>query len=436
MQNDGSGQRGRRNFLRLSAMGAAAVPVLAAGVAGAQPANASPAGKAKPLPASIEALRPVIGKAVPIADAEYRSRLDKAQRLLAENKLDAMFVGPGTSLKYFVDVDWWPSERTAGMILARTGDPIYITPAFEKSRAQEQIRFGHDIRTWQEDESPYAKIAQVLKELHASGGRIGIEEKVPFFMADGIGKAAANARLVSATPVTAGCRAVKSPAELALLQIANDATLATYHAVWQSLEPGMTQMDVRALVDAAYARQGVRGDVSINVGQYTALPHGSIEPQRIVEGTVVMLDDGCRVHGYTSDMTRTFVLGRATDKMKQVFAIVQKAQVAAREAARTGGVMAGIDAAARKVIVDAGYGPGYKYFTHRLGHGIGMDMHEWFYAVGSDRLRIESNMTMSDEPGIYIPGEFGVRLEDCMVATPEGGRWFTPQSPSIEQPFA
>lgn len=430
MHSNDPTRRSRRHFLQLSALGAAVLPAFASGAASAATPDAS-----KQLPPSIAALQPVTGKAVPISDAEYRARLAKAQRLMAEHKLDAIFVGPGTSLKYFVDIDWWPSERTAGMLLARSGEPVYITPTFERSRALEQIRFGHDIRTWQENESPYHLIAQTLRDLHVATGTLGIEERVPFFMADGIGKVAANARLVSATPVTAGCRSVKSPAELALLQIANDATLATYHAVWQALEPGMTQMDVGALVQAAYARQGVPGDASINVGKYTAQPHGSREPQRIDEGTVLMLDDGCKVHGYTSDITRTFVLGRASDKMKRVFAIIQRAQIAAREAARTGGVMQDIDDAARKVISDDGYGPGYKYFSHRLGHGIGMDMHEWYYAVGGDAHRIVDNMTMSDEPGIYIPGEFGVRLEDCMHTTPDGGRWFTPQSPSIEQPF-
>ena len=349
--------------------------------------------------------------------------------------MDALFVGAGTSLKYFVDLNWWGSERTAGVLLARSGDPIYITPDFERSRALEQIRFGGDVRTWQEDQSPYALIADTLRGMGVATGTLGIEEKVPFFMAEGIAQAAPHLKLVSATPVTAGCRAVKSAAEIALLQIANDATLACYRAVWQALQPGMTQQDVQALVEQAYGRMGVRGFVDINVGKYTAQPHGSIEPQRIEEGTVVILDDGCQVHGYTSDITRTFVLGKASDRMKRVFALVQKAQVAAREAARTGGQMGDIDAAARKVIADGGYGPGYRYFTHRLGHGIGLDMHEWYYAVGGSRQPILSNMTLSDEPGVYIPGEFGVRLEECMVTTPEGGRWFTPQSPSIEQPF-
>ncbi len=429
MSDDGRRGLDRRRFLGLSAAGAATLG-LGFATAGRGLAQGHVA-----LPPSIAALQPVLGNAVPIGDDEYRARLAKAQRLMAEQGMDAIFIGSGTSLRYFVDLQWWGSERTAGVLLGRRGDPVYITPDFERSRALEQIRFGSDVRTWQEDESPYALIADALRGMGVATGTLGIEEKVPFFMADGIGKAAPQLKLVSATPVTGGCRAVKSEAEIALLQIANDATLACYQSVWQALQPGMTQQDVEALVQKAYGRMGVSGFVDINVGKYTAQPHGSREPQKIEEGTVVILDDGCQVHGYTSDITRTFVFGKASDKMKRVFALVQKAQIAARDSARTGGQMGEIDAAARKVIADGGFGPGYKYFTHRLGHGIGMDMHEWYYAVAGSRQPILSNMTLSDEPGIYIPGEFGVRLEECMVTTPEGGRWFTQQSPSIEQPF-
>ena len=274
-----------------------------------------------------------------------------------------------------------------------------------------------------------------MAELHASTGTLGIEDRVPFFRANRIGDALPHVRLRPATAVTAGCRSIKSAAELALMQIANDATLAVYHAVWNALEPGMTQQQVLDWINAAYARQGLTGEASINVGKYTALPHGSIAPQKIVEGTVVMLDDGCFVEGYQSDLTRTFVLGKATDKMKNVFGIVRKAQQAALKATHPGATMESVDAAARKVIVDAGYGPDYAYFSHRLGHGIGMDMHEWYYLVRGNRRKIMPNMTFSDEPGIYIPGEFGVRLEDDMQVTDDGARWFTPQSPSIEQPF-
>lgn len=423
---------GRRRFLQASALGAAALPMAKFG--STSRAAGSGANGAR-LPTSILALQPVKSRIVPITDGERRARLAKAQELMDKSGMDAIYMDGGSSLDYYTGMHWWTSERMMGMLLPKSGDPIYITPAFERSRALEQIRFGRDVRTWQENESPYVLVAQVMRERRAGTGVLGIEEKVPFFRSSGIGAAMPQAKLVPATPVTAGCRAIKSPAELALMQVACDATLSVYKAIWQGLEPGMTQHTVSAWVDAAYARLGLRGDASVNVGEYTALPHGSREPQVIREGTPVMLDDGCYVEGYMSDITRTFTLGKASDKMKRVFDIVREAQTAALKAARAGAPMESVDAAARKVIVDAGYGPGYKYFSHRLGHGIGMDMHEWYYLVQGNARRIETGMTFSDEPGIYIPGEFGVRLEDDMHVTDGGARWFTPQSPSIERPF-
>src|SRR6185312_3948169 len=361
----------RRRFLQASAVGAAAVPaMMLGGTALAAQETAQPK-----LPPSIMALQPVTSKIVPITDDERRARLAKAQRLMAENKMDAVFVDGGTTINYFTGMRFGNSERLMGMVLPKSGDPVYITPAFEEARAHEQIKFGHDVRTWQEHEDPYRLVAQVMAEQHASTGTLGIEERVPFFRSAGIGAALPQARLVVATPVTAGCRAIKSPAELALMQIACDATLSVYHAVWAGLQPGMTQQHVSAWVDAAYKRLGVRGFASVNVGEFTAQPHGSIVPQHIVEGTPVMLDDGCYVEGYLSDLTRTFTLGKPSDKMKKVFDIVRDAQTAALKAARPGATMESVDAAARKVVVDAGYGPDYKYFSHRLGHGMGM--HEW-----------------------------------------------------------
>ena len=419
----------RRRFLKGSALGAAALPLLAAGAARADEGSAR-------LPPSILALEPVAPHAVPITDAEREGRLRKAQRLMAEHRMDAIFMGGGTSLEYFTGIRWWVSERTTGMLLPKSGDPVFITPAFERERTLEQIKFGNkDVRTWQENESPYRLIAGVLGEWRMATGTLGIEEQLRSAKQFGIAAAAPQVGLVSATPVTAGCRSIKSPAELTLMQLANDATLAVYHAVWKALQPGMTQQHISDLVDAAYARQGLQGEVSINVGAFTASPHGSPLPQHISEGTVIMLDDGCKVGGYQSDLTRTFVLGKASDKMKRVFDIVRKAQQAALRAAHPGATMESVDAAARKVIGDAGYGPGYKYFSHRLGHGIGMDMHEWYYLVEGNTRRLAPGMAFSDEPGIYIPGEFGVRLEDDMHITDDGARWFTPQSPSIEQPF-
>lgn len=424
-------QPSRRRFLKTSALGAAILPAVSLGAV----STAHAADTDATLPASIRALGPPRGHIVPIGDDERRTRLARAQALMGQHGMDAIFVDAGTTLDYFTGLRWWNSERTAGMLLPRSGDPVYIVPDFERSRTRGQIKFGTDVRSWQENESPYALIAGIMREHHAGQGTLGIDDRTPFYRAHEIGKAMPHATLVQATPVTAGCRAVKSPAELALMKVACDATLAVYKAVWEGLEPGMTQHQVSAWIDAAYQRMGLRGEASVNVGKYTANPHGSREPQRIVEGTPVMLDDGCYVEGYMSDLTRTFTLGKASDKMKRVFDIVRKAQKAALDTARPGATMESVDAAARKVIVDAGYGPGYKYFSHRLGHGIGMDMHEWYYLVGGNKRRMQKGMTFSDEPGIYIPGEFGVRLEDDMHITENGARWFTAQSPSIEHPF-
>ena len=249
-------------------------------------------------------------------------------------------------------------------------------------------------------------------------------------------------KIVSATPIVAGCRMIKTAHELDLMRVASQATLKCYEAVFRALKPGMTQNDVSSLIGAGYSHLGFPGFASIQVGEYTALPHGSITPQTIREGTIIMIDDGCTVEGYQSDITRTFVLGKATDKMKKVFEIVHQAQTAALKSAKPGVPLESIDAAGRKVVVDNGYGPGFKYFTHRLGHGMGMDGHEWPYLVKNNMfgwekaLTLQPGMVFSDEPGVYIKGEFGVRLEDDMHITENGAELFTPQSPSIEDPFA
>ena len=234
---------------------------------------------------------------------------------------------------------------------------------------------------------------------------------------------------------------IKDAHEIECLRLAGQATIRVYEAVYKALEEGMTQRDVSALIQAGYARVGFPGEASLNIGEYTASPHGSQTPQTIREGTIIMLDDGCRVEGYTSDITRTFVLGKPTHKMLQVFDIVQRAQKAALEAARPGVPNEVVDAAARKVVVDAGYGPGFKYFTHRVGHGLGMDMHEWSYLVKGNmygwpaRPTLQPGMIFSDEPGIYIRGEFGIRLEDDLHVTESGAELLTTPSPSLEHPF-
>ncbi len=401
--------------------------------------------EAGPVPASIAALTSMRDRAKPITNEERAARIEKARRLMADHKLDAIVVAGGTSLMYFTGMRWGNSERLFAVVIPRTGAPYLVCPAFEEDRAREQLALGPmqhtDVATWQEDESPFERVAQGLKDRGLVTGRIGIEETMKFVFADSIASAAPALKVTSATPITAGCRMIKDDHEIQLMRLACQVTLKCYEAVFQALQPGMTQNQASRMIDAAYAQLGFPGFASVQVGEYTALPHGSIQPQTIREGTIIMIDDGCAVEGYQSDITRTFVLGKATDKMKRVFDIVHRAQAAALDAARPGVPLESIDAAARKVVVDGGYGPGFKFFTHRLGHGMGMDGHEWPYLVKHNMfgweqaLRAQPGMVFSDEPGIYIRGEFGVRLEDDMYITANGAELMTPQSPAIEEPF-
>jgi Xaa-Pro dipeptidase len=289
---------------------------------------------------------------------------------------------------------------------------------------------------WQENEDPYDLVRRVLAEYSITAGTLGIEEHTQYAFSNGIAHACPTLKIVSATPVTAGCRSLKSPAELALLRLANEITFDVYKAVYLSCAPGDTNHKFVDLVNKAYSRCGVRGEASLNVGVYSSIPHGSSTPQVIHEREMVLIDDGCTVDGYTSDISRSFVYGRPTDEQRSVFEIVKNAQDAALAAAGPGVPMQIVDAAARQVIIKAGFGPGYDYFTHRVGHGIGLDMHEWPYLVQGNTQKMMAGMVFSDEPGIYIPQKFGIRLEDDMFITDHGAEMFTWQSPSLMDPFA
>jgi Xaa-Pro dipeptidase len=425
----------RRRFLELSGAttGAAA---LASRSSAAAVANADDSS----LPPSLAQLKSRKSEAKPITIEERRERQEKARALMTENALDAIVLMEGTSLKYFTGIHWWGGERTFALVLPAKGAAFYVCPAFEEGRAREQIANAPegqqpDVRVWQEDESPYQRIAEGLKERAMATGKLGIEETIRFVFADGIAKAAPQATLASATPVTAGCRMIKSANEVALMRLAAQVTLAAYEAAYLAVKDGMTQPQVEDLVKKAHDRLGFTGGADAQVGEFSAFPHGSVTPQVVHEGTIVLMDGGCAVEGYQSDISRTYVLGKASDKMKQVFDIVHRAQSAALAAARPGAECGSVDAAARKVITDAGYGPDYKYFTHRLGHGMGMDGHEWPYLVRGNATKLQANVTTSDEPGIYIRGEFGIRLEDDLHVTENGAELFTPQSPSLENPF-
>src|SRR5216684_1885990 len=391
-------------------------------------------------PEAIARLKSRKAEAQPITVAEREQRMERARQLMVQNKADAIMITGGTSLVYFTNIHWWMSERLFAIILPLKGNPFYVCPAFEEDRAREQVASGPggnnaEVRTWQEDESPYQRIAEGLKDRKLTTGNMGMEETVRYVFSEGLSKAAPGLHLVSATPVTAGCRMIKSKHELQLMKLANEVTLSAYEAAYLSTKEGMTQNDFGAMVQAAHSQQGFEGGATIQVGENSALPHGSAKPQVIREGTILLMDGGCKVEGYESDISRTVVLGKPTDKMKKVFDIVHRAQSAALAAAKPGVQCQAADAAARKVITDAGYGPDYKYFGHRVGHGIGMDGHEWTYLVRGNTTLMAPGMCFSDEPGIYIRGEFGVRLEDCMHITAEGAELFTPQSPELEKPF-
>ncbi len=417
----------RRRMLQLSGC-AGALSALGATRARAQ---APPTDE---LPAPIRALQPMLDGTQPIGPDEHRARLVRAQALLADAGLDAIVVGPGSGLRYFTGGEWGLSERFFGFVLGRRGDPTWIVPAFERDRALEQIRTGSDVRAWQEDESPYAFVARALKDAAASG-RVGIEEAMPFAFADGIAQTAPAVRLVSATPVTAGCRMVKDAHELALMRRAAEITVRAHRAVFESLKEGVSVAQVSGWSAAALRRLGVRGGALVLFGPDAAFPHGTEKPRALQAGDVVLVDGGGRLHGYASDITRTAVFGAPpTERQRRIWDLVRKAQQAAFAVARPGVECHAIDAAARRVIEEGGFGGGYKHLTHRLGHGIGLDGHEWPYMVRGNATRLVPGMTFTDEPGIYIPGELGIRHEDTVVVTADGCENLTKWSGTPEEP--
>jgi len=387
------------------------------------------------VPAPIAALKPMSDGVSPISLDERKARIARAQKLMAENGLDAIVMASGSSLVYFTGAQWGNSERFFGAVLTREGEPAWVTPAFEKQRGLEQIQIGGDVRAWEEHESPHALVASILKDRKGGAARIGIEETMPFAFSDGIAKALPAAKLESATPVTAGCRMIKDAHELALMRRANEITVAAHRAVFASLKEGMTQGQVSGLAASAHRALGMQGGSLVLFGKDAAFPHGTTKPQPLRPGDVVLMDGGGRFHGYASDITRTGVFGAPpTERQRKVWDIVRRAQEAAFRAARPGVECQAVDAAARRVIEDAGFGPDYTYLTHRLGHGIGMDGHEWTYFVRGNTTKLRPGMCFSDEPGIYIYGEMGIRHEDCIFITESGAENFTKWTGTPEDP--
>jgi Xaa-Pro dipeptidase len=426
----------RRDFLRASAglMGAA---LLGPNFSFADTSDVDQIQQRIDVPDVIKNLRKMTAGVVPITKEEREARIAKAQRLMTEQKLDAIYLEPGASMFYFTGMRWSTSERMFALVIPQRGELAWVCPKFEEERARELIKFGNDIRTWEEDASPYRRVAEIFRDRGIRSGRVGIEERVRFFLFDGIRQEAPKLEFVSATPITAGCRMFKSPAELALMQKANDLTIIAYRATWASMREGMPQDEFAGNCATAFRNLGVQGGVFCSFGKYTAFPHGSSTPQVLHDGDVVLMDGGCSVEGYQSDITRTFIFGKPTQRQRDIWDLERKSQDAGFAAAKVGAPCEAVDAAARKVITDAGFGPDYKVpgLPHRTGHGIGLEGHEWTNFVRGNKTPIQPGMCFSDEPTIVIYGEFGIRLEDCLYITEQGPKFFTEQSPSIDKPF-
>jgi Xaa-Pro dipeptidase len=374
----------------------------------------------------------------PIALHEYESRIEKARKLMSENRIEAIYLEGGAGLRYFAGIRWGRSERMLAAVIPAKGEIAYVCPGFEEQRFREQMILGQDVRAWEEDESPYQLVAQIFRDRGIRSGRVGIEESVRFFLFDGIRKEAPNLEFVSADPVTVPCRVIKSPAEIALMQRANDITVAAYKVCFSMLEEGMSQDELRALSSRVYKSLGVQGGTDFQFGASTAFPHGSKELQHLREGDVIVTDSVCNVEGYHSDISRTIVFGEPTARQRKVWDLEHRAQAAAFAAAQVGVPCEDVDAAARQVITDAGFGPDYQVpgLPHRTGHGIGLEIHEWVHLVRGNQTPIAPGMCFTNEPMIAIYGEFGVRLEDCMYITQDGPRFFSQPSPAIDRPFA
>jgi Xaa-Pro dipeptidase len=376
---------------------------------------------------------------VPITQTERTERVAKAQRLLLQNKVQALVLESGTALEYFTGISWWPSERTMVAVIPAKGEIKYVCPAFEEPRFRELITIGKKVYIWQEDESPYRQIAQAFSDSGISSGKIGIEEELRFFIFDGIRKEAPRLEYISADPVTIPCRMIKSAAELALMQKASDITVAAMKIAFSQLKEGVSPTDISVIINNVHTQMGAIPDFALILfGESSALPHGSIKPQQLKKGDIVLMDCGCKVNGYSSDISRTVVFGaEPTKRQLDIWKLEQKAQAAGFAAARIGNRCEMVDAAARKVITDAGFGPGYQLpgLPHRTGHGIGLDGHEWGNMVKGNQQPLEAGMCFSIEPTISIPGEFGVRMEDCVYMTEEGPKWFSQPAVAINQPF-
>lgn len=375
--------------------------------------------------------------AVPIGVVERQARLARAQALMRANGIGAVVIEPGSSLDYFTGVQWWRSERLTAAILPVEGEPCIVTPFFEEPSVRQTLAIPAEVRVWQEDQDPLAVVAGFLRDRRLVGRAVAVEESTRFFAFDGLARAAPGVRLVSGNPVVRGCRMVKTPAEIALMRVATDVTIAAYRWTHSRVEAGMTGAQIGALMTAATTRLGGASEFAMAlIGPAAALPHGSREVIRVANGQVVLMDCGCAVHGYQSDVSRAWVHGAASAEQRRVWGHVHAGQALAFRTAQVGVAAGLVDDAVRAFYDRLGYGPGYRLpgLSHRTGHGIGMDGHEPVNLVRGEPTKLMPGMCFSSEPGLYLPGKFGVRLEDCFYMTPTGPAWFSTPPLSIDRP--
>jgi Xaa-Pro dipeptidase len=384
------------------------------------------------------ALQSMSSGAKPISPEEFRARLAKVQDLMSSQSIRALLIEPGSSLEYVTGVRWRRSERTTLAVIPAKGTVLVVTPAFEEPSVRETLSVGGDVRPWDEHENPFEKIVQCLRDRGIDSGVVAAESTIRFFILAGVRQVSASYEIVPADALVRACRLLKSPAEIALMQLANDITIAAFRVVHAQTAKGMSGADLGQLMDKTTAALGGTPEFSLSLlNEASAFPHGSVKPQTVREGSVILMDCGCTVHGYQSDISRTWVYGEASPRQRRVWETVKRGQEIALETAKLGVPAGSIDDAVRGYYEKQGWGPGYRLpgLSHRTGHGIGLDGHEPPYLVHGDATPLAAGMCFSDEPGIYIPGEFGVRLEDCWYVTAAGAKTFTPLAKSIDDPI-
>jgi len=387
---------------------------------------------------SVAPLRSLTGDAKPISAAEHAARIAKLQSLMQQRKVAAFLVEAGSSLEYFTGIHWWRSERTTAALIPAAGRAVVVTPFFEEPSIRETLKVDGDVRPWKEDESPFTLLAGALRVQAAGGGAVAVEPSTRYFITAQVLSAAGGKREVSSgEALVRACRMYKSPAELALMQAANNVTLAAIRHVHAQLQRGMETADVVQLLTDATAKAGGTHEFSlVLLNEASAYPHGSVKPQKVLPGSVVLIDSGCSVHGYQSDISRSWLFGEASRRQREVWDTVKRGQEVALETAKIGVPVGAIDRAVRTYYEQRGWSRDYALpgLSHRTGHGIGMDGHEPPYLVRNDPTPLEANMCFSDEPGLYVPGEFGIRLEDCWYMTAAGPKLFTPLAQSLDHP--